>query len=96
MWSTRCTVPFVACMRKTLFFGDLRAPNANVMVNAETSAVKLIDFDWCGVENEVCYPADINMLEYIPWHAEVEANGLILKDHDLHMFKVLAGRDWEQ
>ena len=37
-----------------LVFGDVRSPN--VKVNITTGKVKLIDFDWAGVEGQVRYP----------------------------------------
>ena len=36
-------------------YGDLRGPNVLIA----TDGLKFIDFDWCGEEGTVRYPADI-------------------------------------
>jgi len=61
--------------------GDIRGPNVLIT----TSGLKLIDFDWCGKEGEVRYPADISLTSGLPWHGEVRRGGMIKKDHDKHM-----------
>ncbi|KAE9402420.1 hypothetical protein BT96DRAFT_816566, partial [Gymnopus androsaceus JB14] len=49
----------------------------------------LIDFDWSGRVGEAWYPADISMDMSIVWHDEVKRGGLIAKEHDLHLLKLL-------
>ena len=66
--------------------GDIRGPNVLITTNG----VKLIDFDWCGKEGEVCYPADISVdASDIGWHRDVRRGCLIEKGHDEHMFTLL-------
>jgi hypothetical protein len=61
--------------------GDLRS--GNVLLSNSTDDVFLIDFDWCGLENEQRYPPFMN-------HSEIEwpngaSDGLVLKkEHDIH------------
>ena len=68
--------------------GDIRWPNALIT----TSGLKLIDFDWCGKDGVARYPVDIFVedSEY-GWHEGVYREGLIVKDHDEHIFEVLTG-----
>jgi serine/threonine protein kinase len=63
-----------------LVFGDLRSPNV-MITNAKK--VKLIDFNWAGVEGQARYPSLIS--SDIEWAAGVEALGVIKKDHDMEM-----------
>ena len=68
-----------------LVFGDLRSPN--IMVNKMTGEVKLIDFNWAGVEGQVRYPYLIS--KDIPWPDGVGALKLITCIHDNQMFDKL-------
>ena len=68
-----------------LVFGDLRSPN--IMVKITTGEVKLIDFNWAGVEGQVTYPYLIS--KDIPWPEGVEALKTIECVHDLQMFHKL-------
>ena len=68
-----------------LVFGDVRPPN--IKVNITTGEVKLIDFDWAGVEGKVKYPYLISM--DIPWPEGVKALATIECVHDNEMFKTL-------
>jgi serine/threonine protein kinase len=58
--------------------GDLRAPN--IMLHPNTKDVKLIDFDWAGVQGNVRYPP--NLSEDITWPEGVSDGELILPAHD--------------
>lgn len=71
-----------------LVFGDLRSPN----ILPTSTGVNLIDFEWCGKEGEARYPADINKDH--SWHHGVERGGKIMKEHDKHMLKGLAGEEF--
>jgi serine/threonine protein kinase len=68
----------------SLVFGDLRTPN--IMVD-DGGSVKLVDFDWCGVDGEGRYPFIIGV--GIPWAAGVGSGETTRKDHDLHMLRQL-------
>jgi hypothetical protein len=65
--------------------GDLRRPNILVQ---ESGNVQIIDFDWCGKEGEVRYPATINLAQ-IHWADGVTREGMIKKEHDREMLKDL-------
>jgi len=67
-------------------YGDLRSPNILIA----TDGLKLIDFDWCGKEGTVRYPADTCLDRNMKWHSGVRLGGLITKAHDIHMFNHLA------
>ncbi|KAF5338778.1 hypothetical protein D9757_014993 [Collybiopsis confluens] len=72
--------------------GDIRPPNV-LIVNSkdepdvkEADRVRVLDFDWAGADNEVCYPSDLLMDsrpasagDFLP----------ILKAHDLFMINAL-------
>jgi hypothetical protein len=64
--------------------GDLREPNILVQKGGN---VQIIDYDWCGKEGEVYYPADIN--DGIQWADGVYCGGPIKKEHDKEMVKHL-------
>jgi len=66
--------------------GDIREPNVLVT----TGGLKLVDFDWCGKVDDR-YPADIALLPSLGWHDGVRRGGLVKKEHDEHMFKLLTG-----
>ena len=69
-----------------IVFGDLRKPNIMLIpsLGSEQVTVKLVDFDWCGVHGEECYPKTLNDVE-IRWHCEVKRGGIMKKLHDTHM-----------
>jgi len=67
--------------------GDIREPNVLVT----TGGLKLIDFDWCEKAGKARYPADISLDSSLGWHDGVRRGGLIAKEHDEHMFKLLTG-----
>ena len=76
--------------------GDLREPNILV---TKDGGMKIIDFDWCGKDGEVCYPFDINLDERAGWDPDVTHGGLIKKGHDRSMFARLTGLErfeWEE
>lgn len=68
-------------------FGDLREPN----ILAVEGRVKLVDFDWCGEEGEVRYPATLP--ELITWPEGVIGEGRIMRAHDKAWFKRLTDKD---
>ena len=68
--------------------GDLR--ESNVLVTTE--GLKVVDFDWCGKDGMARYPADISLSSDLGWHERVYRGGLITKDHDEHMLKLLTGQ----
>ena len=70
--------------------GDLREPNILVT----EGDVKIIDFDWCGKDGEVRYPASINLGGSLGWDRDVARGGLIKKEHDQRMFCRLTGLEW--
>jgi len=67
-----------------LVFGDLRSPN--VMITKD-GKVKLIDFNWAGVEGQAKYPSLIS--KEIVWSAGVKARAVINRQHDLDMLHKL-------
>ena len=67
-----------------LVFGDLRP--LNVMITKD-GRIKLIDFNWAGVEGQVKYPSLIS--SGIIWAKGVEALAVIRKEHDWEMFEKL-------
>ena len=70
---------------RQLVFGDLRAPNVMISGNK----VYLIDFDWAGKLNEVCYP--LHLSTSVAWPGDPRKLELepILVDHDLLMLERL-------
>jgi serine/threonine protein kinase len=67
-----------------LVFGDLRPPN--IMIT-EGSKVKLIDFNWAGVDGQAKYPPLISTA--ITWPEGVEALAVMRKEHDMNMLEQL-------
>ncbi|KAK0217128.1 hypothetical protein IW262DRAFT_1449540 [Armillaria fumosa] len=61
-------------------FGDLRQPN---VVFTRNSKALLIDFDWSGEEDQVCYPKDLS--RGVTWHRDAQGFQLIKKEHDMAM-----------
>jgi hypothetical protein len=87
-------------------FGDLRLPNimmpdaaqvegVDVASSAETPRIKLkamlIDFDWCGSEDQTCYPHHINMVQ-IHWPVEVGPGAQMKMRHNLEMLQDIRTR----
>lgn len=70
-----------------IVFGDLRKGN----IVCPPWGAMLLDFDWCGKEGEVFYPVDINLNkeDNINWAAGVGRRLPIMKEHDMHMFRML-------
>lgn len=66
-------------------FGDLRAQN--VLVGHGTDPI-ILDFDWVALAGKGRYPASINPGSvFHDWAPGVERNGLMQKEHDLHMLQ---------
>jgi len=65
-------------------FGDLRLPN--IMITRDMK-VRLIDFNWAGVDGQAKYPLLIS--QEIGWPEGVKASALITREHDLDMLKRL-------
>ncbi|EKM52256.1 uncharacterized protein PHACADRAFT_198316 [Phanerochaete carnosa HHB-10118-sp] len=89
----KCLCDAVNVLHEANFvFEDLCEPNVLLCDNG----AMLIDFDWCGKEREACYPSDILMDSDMPWHASVQREGLITKEHDCHLLDKLAGPPEQQ
>ena len=56
--------------------GDLRPQN--ILVVGDT--VRILDFDWAGMEGTARYPKELNMEN--EWHHDVRCDGVITKEHD--------------
>jgi hypothetical protein len=69
-----------------LVFGDLRLPN--ILIRTKDDKAMVVDFDWCGKEEETLYPADL--AHAVRWEGIVR-RGPILKDHDSWSFEQLTG-----
>ncbi|KAG8689907.1 hypothetical protein FRC11_014955, partial [Ceratobasidium sp. 423] len=68
-------------------FGDLRTPNILIMERASgVYGGMLVDFDWCGKEGKVRYPAGMVLEDRV---STAEKGGLILKEHDWAMFDMV-------
>src|SRR3546814_17442811 len=63
---------------------DLR--NANILCCPD-SVVKIIDFDWCGVDGSARYPMDKNDAATGEWHEDATRGALITRDHDWLWFE---------
>ena len=61
--------------------GDLRPQNVLVVGNS----VRIVDFDWAGLEGTARYPKELNMEN--KWHDQVECGGLIAKEHDRYQIE---------
>ena len=66
--------------------GDLR--ECNIFVDDVTNTVKLIDFDWAGIQGEVRYPGFMNHDE-INWPKGADDGKHITFEHDLHFLRLL-------
>ena len=66
-------------------FGDLRSPNIMVTKNGD---VKLIDFNWAGIDAQAKYPAVIANVPGM-WPAGVEALAVMKREHDDEMWERL-------
>lgn len=62
---------------------DLRA--SNIMVSHDMMQMKVIDFDWCGLDGSATYPHFIST--NIPWHHSVDCGKPIKKEHDMYLLK---------
>lgn len=71
---------------KNLVHGDIRDSNLLVLVRQDQLEMKLVDFDWGGLENEAHYPIIINNLT-ISRPPNVVGGQTITKDHDLWMVR---------
>jgi len=68
--------------RRGFVHGDIRKPNVLVS-NSDSTDIKLIDFDWAGLQGHVHYPARLN--SQIPWPKGVDEHALIEFEHDAEM-----------
>ena len=85
-------VAVAALHEKGLVLGDLRQPNVLLLPEG---GVNLIDFDWCGKENTVTYPADIFLdTSSNDRHEGTQRHGLIKREHDVYMFERLTGSEF--
>jgi hypothetical protein len=73
---------------KKLVFGDLRKSNIMIQNIDGVQHVKLVDFDWCGIEGQDCYPAFINHYE-INWPSGVSDKKPLHQSHDKCFFNML-------
>jgi serine/threonine protein kinase len=74
--------------QQNLVHGDLRDTNILVREDGGRLEIKLVDFDWGGVEGEVRYPSAINCTDF--WRPpEVSDSMLITKVHDIQMVKYM-------
>ena len=64
-----------------MVFGDLRLPN---ILNLQDGHAMIVDFDWSGLDGQVCYPMGLN--EEIEWPPGCGPAIPIRKAHDLFMF----------
>ncbi|KAE9404992.1 hypothetical protein BT96DRAFT_1015921 [Gymnopus androsaceus JB14] len=66
-------------------FGDLQPQNILVV---DSSEGRLVDFDWVARAGEGRYPASINPKSFAHgWAPGVERNGIMEKEHDIHMLR---------
>ena len=73
---------------QNLVHGDLRDTNVLIREDGEQLKVKLVDFDWGGVEGEVRYPSAMNRIEV--WRPrEVTDGAPITKEHDIQMVEYM-------
>ncbi|CAH1758606.1 7412_t:CDS:2 [Entrophospora sp. SA101] len=73
---------------KELVFGDLC--KSNIMIQEDIDCmkhVKLIDFEWCGIEDQAFYPAFIN--HEINWPSGVSDKKPLYQSHDKCFFNML-------
>ncbi|KIY73275.1 hypothetical protein CYLTODRAFT_440083 [Cylindrobasidium torrendii FP15055 ss-10] len=72
-----------------LVHGDIRQPNILIAEGsgAPATRVKILDFDWAGIEGETKYP--LNLSKMVDWAAGVRDYALIKKAHDLEMVSKL-------
>ncbi|CAG8647716.1 1984_t:CDS:1, partial [Paraglomus brasilianum] len=69
-----------------LVHGDIR--DANILVNRNMDDFKIIDFDWAGEANIVCYPTRINHYGIVR-PRDAQFGMPITKEHDKFMLNVL-------
>ncbi|KAI0083190.1 hypothetical protein BDY19DRAFT_746482, partial [Irpex rosettiformis] len=70
-------------------FGDLRKPN--ILISRATGGVVLVDFDFCGKENEARYPVGIHT-ELCWATARIDPGAVMKKLHDNLMLNRLNPR----
>jgi Ser/Thr protein kinase RdoA (MazF antagonist) len=66
-------------------FGDFHGPN--IIVNPDGKSIVLVDFEWCGEDGVVRYPADISTT--LMWHDDVYGCLPIGKQHDTFRLEYL-------
>lgn len=66
--------------QRGIVWGDLRRPNVLV---TDAEEIKLVDFDWAGMENQQRYPPRMN--NEIEWPDRVRPNAIMKKEDDLEM-----------
>ena len=66
--------------------GDLRLPNLIV----KEKCIKVLDFDWAGVEGDVYYPVNLNTYD-IQWPQGVDVGKEIRSQHDRTMIYTQLG-----
>ncbi|EKM75087.1 hypothetical protein AGABI1DRAFT_132540 [Agaricus bisporus var. burnettii JB137-S8] len=75
---------------RDLVFGDLRRPNIVIEANEKGELrTLLIDFDWVGTADQARYPSSLNDSGQIAWANGVRPHGLMKKEHDLEMIRLL-------
>ncbi|CAL8468189.1 g7728 [Coccomyxa elongata] len=75
-----------------LVWGDARPSNFRLRRRDDGSwDVRLIDFDWSGVEGRVCYPGYLN--SQVPWAAGVASHRPILQAHDIELLNNTLGEE---
>jgi hypothetical protein len=71
---------------ENLVHGDLRSNN--LLVSRDETQLYLIDFDWCGKENEGVYPNFMNGVD-IEWPNGASDGKKMMKEHDKQMLRRL-------
>ena len=69
---------------KNFVHGDLRPQNILLLTDG---SIRVVDFDWSGLSEQVKYPLDIN--ESCDWHPHVKAGGVIMHHHDTYQIQKL-------
>ena len=75
---------------KNLVHGDLRSNN--MLVSSDEKKLYLIDFDWCGKEDEKVYPYFMNGVD-IQWPAGASDGKMMKKKHDEEMMGRLVPKE---
>lgn len=61
------------------------------MVSYNEKDIKLVDFDWAGKVNEVCYPYNVNIID-VEWPDTVQGLAFIQRCHDEEMLERIANK----